>query len=47
VSRLWPDPDERIIRDLSLAEHLDEYLEVGGFDLLDALKNSPEFGPGR
>ncbi|WP_165246110.1 anti-sigma factor family protein [Paludisphaera soli] len=47
VRHLWPDPDERVIRDLSLAEHLDEYLEVGGFDLLDALKNTPEFRPGR
>ncbi|AMV39531.1 anti-sigma factor family protein [Planctomyces sp. SH-PL62] len=44
---LWPDPDERIIRELSLAEHLDEYLEVGGFEPLEALKNSPEFGSGR
>lgn len=47
VRGLWPDPDERLVRELSLAEHLDEYHEVGGFDLLDALKNSPEFGPRR
>jgi len=44
---LWPDPDARVIRDLTLAEHLDEYLEVGGFETLDALKNSPEFGANR
>ena len=44
---LWPDADERLIRELSLAEHLEEYQEVGGFDLLDALKRSPEFGPSR
>ncbi|WP_165072044.1 anti-sigma factor family protein [Paludisphaera rhizosphaerae] len=44
---LWPDPDARVIRDLTLAEHLDEYLEVGGFEMLDALKNSPDFGTNR
>ncbi len=42
---LWPDPDERVVRELSLAEHLDEYQEVGGFDVLEALMNTPEFGP--
>ncbi len=40
----WPAPEERIIRDLSLAEHLDEYQEVGSFEFLDELKNSAEFG---
>lgn len=44
---LWPDADGRLIRELSLAEHAEEYQEVGGFDLLDALKRSPEFGPSR
>ncbi len=44
VRQAWTNPDERLIRDLSLAEHLDEYLEVGNFDFLDQLKNSPEFG---
>lgn len=44
VQRFWPDPDARLIRDLTLAEHLDEYLEVGTFEVLEALKNSPEFG---
>lgn len=43
----WPDPDARVVRDLTLAEHLDEYLEVGDFQMLDALKNSPEFGTNR
>src|SRR5262245_54706455 len=28
----WPDPSSRLARDLSLAEHLSEYLEVGSFD---------------
>ena len=40
----WPAPEERIIRDLSLAEHLEEYLEVGDFEFLDELKNSTDFG---
>jgi anti-sigma factor RsiW len=40
----WPSAEDRIIRDLSLAEHLDEYLEIGGFEFLDELKNSAEFG---
>ena len=44
VRELWPDPDARLVRELSLAEHLDEYQEVAGFEILEALKNSPEFG---
>ncbi|WP_337175478.1 hypothetical protein [Paludisphaera sp.] len=44
---LWPDADRRLARELSLAEHLDEYQEVGNFDLLEALKRSPEFGESR
>lgn len=45
--KFWPDSDARAVRDLTLAEHLDEYLEVGGFEMLDALKNSSEFGSNR
>src|SRR5262245_59248344 len=30
----WPDPAARLARDLSLAEHLNEYLEVGSFEFL-------------
>jgi anti-sigma factor RsiW len=41
---LWPDPAARLARDLSLAEHLNEYLEVGSFDFLSELANSREFG---
>jgi anti-sigma factor RsiW len=41
---LWPDPAARLIRDLSLAEHLDEYQEVGSFNFLDELAQSREFG---
>lgn len=44
---LWPDADRRLAQELSLAEHLDEYQEVGNFDLLEALKRSPEFGESR
>jgi len=41
----WPDPTARTVRDLTLAEHLDEYLEVGSFDFLSQLAASKEFGP--
>ncbi|MGC8638889.1 MAG: anti-sigma factor family protein [Isosphaeraceae bacterium] len=42
----WPDPAIRIAQNLSLAEHLDEYQEVGSFQLLEELANSREFeGP--
>jgi hypothetical protein len=41
---VWPDPSARLARDLSLIEHMDEYLEVGSFDFLDQLADSPEFG---
>ena len=33
-----------MVRDLSLAEHLDEYKEVGTFDFLEELANSKDFG---
>jgi anti-sigma factor RsiW len=42
---LWPDPTDRLARDLSLAEHLDEYLEVGSFEFLEQLADAPEFTP--
>jgi anti-sigma factor RsiW len=42
---LWPDTSARLARDLSIAEHLDEYLEVGSFEFLDELVNAPEFNP--
>jgi len=41
----WPDPTARMARDLTLAEHLDEYLEVGSFEFLSQLAASKEFGP--
>ena len=33
-----------LVRDLTLAEHLDEYLEVGSFEFLSQLAESQEFG---
>jgi len=44
TNRLWPNPVARLVRDLSIAEHLEEYREVGDFELLQALAHSPEFG---
>jgi hypothetical protein len=43
---VWPDPSAQLARELSLAEHLNEYLEVGSFEFLNHLANSPEFRPG-
>jgi hypothetical protein len=40
---IWPDPTGRLERHLSLAEHLDEYLDVGSYDFLNKLDQSPEF----
>jgi hypothetical protein len=40
---LWPDPSARLVRDLSLAEHLEEYIEVGSFEFLQELAEAPEF----
>jgi hypothetical protein len=41
---VWPDPTVRLVRDLTLAEHLDEYLEVGSFEFLSQLARSTAFG---
>ena len=41
---VWPDPTMRLVQDLTLAERLDEYLEVGSFDFLKELAESKEFG---
>ncbi len=40
---LWPNPTARLARDLSVAEHLDEYRDVGDFDFLKQLASTPEF----
>ncbi len=39
-----PDPAGRLARDLSVAEHLEEYQEIGSFEFLDELTRSKEFG---
>jgi hypothetical protein len=41
----WPDKTTRLVRDLTLADHLDEYLDVGSFEFLSQLAESQEFGP--
>ena len=43
INRAWPHPTERLARDLSIAEHWDEYREVGSVDFLHELTNSPQF----
>jgi anti-sigma factor RsiW len=40
---LWPDPSARLVRDLPIAEHLDEYREVGTFEFLKRLDDDPAF----
>jgi hypothetical protein len=40
----WPDPTRRLMRDLTLAERLDEYVDVGTFEYLSELAESREFG---
>ncbi|WZO96995.1 hypothetical protein EP7_004007 [Isosphaeraceae bacterium EP7] len=40
---VWPHPTERLADDLSIAEHLDEYLEAGSFEFLEQLDKLPEF----
>jgi anti-sigma factor RsiW len=40
---LWPNPTVRLTRDLSLAEHLDEYQTVGSFEFLKQLDESGVF----
>jgi len=43
TSRLWPNPSARLTRDLSIAESLDAYREVGGIEFLKQLDSAPEF----
>jgi len=40
---LWPDPSARLARDLTVAEHLDEFREVGTFEFLKSLDDEPAF----
>ena len=43
TSRVWPNPTARLARDLSIAESLDEYRDVGSFEFLKQLDSSTEF----
>jgi anti-sigma factor RsiW len=47
VHWVWPNPSERLTRDLPIAEHLDEYRTVGSFEYLKELVESPEFDADR
>ena len=42
---LWPDLSQRLVEDLGIAEHLDEYQAVGNFEFLSELERRPEFNP--
>jgi hypothetical protein len=44
---VWPNPVDRLTRDLPIAEHLDEYRDVGTFEFLKELADSPEFNADR
>lgn len=41
---VWPNPTAVLARDLTIAEHLDEYRDVGDFSFLKVLADSREFG---
>lgn len=42
---VWPDPTSRLIRDLPIAEHLDEYQDIDSLEFLQALDNTFTQGP--
>ena len=42
---VWPDKTERLVHDLTLADRLDDYLDVGSFEFLTELAESNRFGP--
>jgi anti-sigma factor RsiW len=43
TARLWPDRTAALVEDLSLAEDWRAYQEVGSFEFLRALDESPDF----
>jgi hypothetical protein len=47
IQWVWPNPSARLTRELPIAEHLDEYREVGSFEFLRELAESPEFNADR
>lgn len=38
---VWPNPTSRLVRDLSIAERLEQYQDVGTFEFLQMLDHSP------
>ncbi len=40
---LWPDPTAKLARELSIAEHFEEYQAVGSLNFLKQLDESAEF----
>jgi len=40
---VWPDPTARLVRDLPIAEHLDELRDVGSMEFLQEIANDPAF----
>lgn len=43
TTQVWPNPSARLTRDLSIAESVDAYREVGGIEFLRDLDQAPEF----
>ena len=43
VQLLVPNPTSRLAHDLSIAEHFENYRDVGSFEFLKQLENSPQF----
>ena len=41
--RAWPNPSARLARDLTIAESLDEYRDVGSLEYLDRIDSAPDF----
>ena len=41
--RVWPNPTDRLARDLPIAESLEEYRDVGSIEFLEQLDTAPEF----
>ena len=47
IQWVWPNPTARLTHELPIAEHLDEYRDVGSFEFLRELVESPEFNDER
>ena len=47
TARVWHDPTRRLTRDLSIAEHLDEYRDAGNLEFLKQLSSAPAFSGDR